>query len=141
VLYGHTNGRPPRIDLTEEKAVHGFILAAAGGGLLRSAHDVAEGGMLVALAESCLLGGMGVRCSPLRPEGDVRLDAALFGESQGRFVVSAGSRALPELQTLARKHHVEIQILGLAGGGLVEFEGQVKVPLDELRAAWENGLA
>ncbi len=140
VLYGHSNGRPPRVDLIEEKAVHGFILAAAGGGLLRSAHDVAEGGMLVALAEACLLGGIGVRCSALRPEGDVRLDSAFFGESQGRFVVSAGSRALPELQTLARKHHVEIQILGLAGGDFVEFEGQVKVPLDELRAAWDNGL-
>ncbi len=140
VLHGQSSGRPPRVDLAAESAVREFILAGAAGGLVRSAHDIAEGGMLVALAESCLLGGLGVRCSGLRPEGDLGLDAAFFGESQGRFVVSAGSRALPELQTLARKHHVEIQILGLAGGLAIEFEGQVKVPLAEAQAAWEGGL-
>jgi phosphoribosylformylglycinamidine synthase len=140
VVHGHHGGRPPQVDIASERAVQDFMLAAAGAGLLHSAHDVAEGGMLVALAESCLIGGMGVRCPALRPDGSLRLDAAFFAESQGRFIVSAASRAMPELQTLARHHHVEIQLLGLAGGDLFEFEGQVRVPLADLRRVWEVAL-
>ncbi len=117
-----------------------LVLAAAQSGLLRSAHDCSDGGMLVALAECCLLGGIGVRCPALQPEAPLRLDAAFFGESPGRFIVSAASRAMPELQTLARRHHVEISLLGMAGGQVLEFEGQLRLPLAEIRQAWEGGL-
>src|SRR3989442_7068717 len=140
VEHGTVAGRPPALDLAREATVNRLILAAAKAGLLRSAHDCAEGGMLVALAECCLLGGMGVRCPALRPETPLRLDAAFFGETPGRFVVSAGSRAMPELQTLSRRHHVEISLLGMAGGQTVEFEGQFRLPLADLRQAWEAGL-
>jgi phosphoribosylformylglycinamidine synthase II len=140
VEHGTVAGRPPALDLTREGAVNRLILAAAKSGLLRSAHDCADGGMLVALAECCLLGGQGVRCPALRPEPPLRLDAAFFGETPGRFIVSAPSRAMPELQTLARRHHVEISLLGMAGGETVEFEGQFRLSLAEMRQAWEGGL-
>ena len=140
VVFGQVAGRPPAIDLAAEKAVREFILAAAKAGLLRSAHDCAEGGMLVALAESCLLGGLGVRCPELRVDGDLRLDAGFFGESQSRFIISAGSRAMPELQVLARRHHVEFEMLGNVRGSSIVFEGQVEVDLAELRQEWEQAL-
>ncbi len=140
VEHGTVAGRPPALDLAREAAVNRLILAAAKAGQLRSAHDCADGGMLVALAECCLLGGMGVRCPTLRPEAPLRLDAAFFGETPGRFIVSVGSRAMPELQTLARRHHVEISLLGMAGGDTVEFEGQFRLSLEQMRQAWEGGL-
>ena len=140
VEHGTVAGRPPALDLTREAAVNRLILAAAKAGMLRSAHDCAEGGMLVALAECCLLGGLGVRCPAMRPEPPLRMDAAFFGETPGRFIVSAASRAMPELQTLARRHHVEISLLGMAGGETLEFEGQFRLPLAEIRQAWESGL-
>ncbi len=139
-MFGQVAGHPPRIDLAAEKAVRAFVLEAIGAGLLRSAHDCAEGGMLVALAECCLLGGWGVRCPELRPDGDLRLDAAFFAESQARFIVSAGSRAMPELQALARRHHVELELLGNVHGDRIVFDGQVDVGLAELREAWEGAL-
>jgi phosphoribosylformylglycinamidine synthase II len=138
--HGLVAGRPPGLDLTREKAVTSLVLAAAQIGLLRSAHDCAEGGMLVALAECCLLGGIGVRCPSMRPESPLRLDAAFFGESPSRFIITAPSRAMPELQTLARRHHVELAMLGMVGGETIEFEGQFRLPLGEIRAAWEGGL-
>jgi phosphoribosylformylglycinamidine synthase subunit PurL len=140
VEHGVVAGRPPSLDLSLERAVNRLILTAAENGLLHSAHDCAEGGMLIALAECCLLGGMGVRCPAVQPEAPLRMDAALFGESPSRYVVSVPSRAMPELQSLARRHHVEISLLGLAGGTSVEFEGQFKVTLDDMRAAWEGHL-
>jgi phosphoribosylformylglycinamidine synthase len=140
VEYGVVAGRPPALDLAREKAVNKLILTAAQSGYLRSAHDCADGGMLVALAEACLLGGIGVRCPSLRPESPLRLDSAFFGESPSRYIVSVPSRAMPELQSLARRHNVEIALLGLAGGDAIEFEGQFKLSLEELRQAWEGEI-
>ena len=137
VEHGYVAGRPPALDLTREQAVNRLVLAAAENGFLHSAHDCAEGGMLVALAECCLLGGIGVRCPAIRPEPPLRLDAAFFGESPSRYIVSVPSRAMPELQSLARRHHVELSLLGLAGGDILEFEGQLRLTLAELREAWE----
>ena len=140
VEHGVVAGRPPALDLTREMAVNRLILSAAQSGYLHSAHDCADGGMLVALAECCLLGGVGVRGPGIRPEGPLRLDAAFFGESPGRYIVSVASRTMPELQSLARRHNVEISLLGLAGGDSLEFEGQVKLSLAELRDAWEGTI-
>ena len=137
VEHGYVAGRPPALDLMRELAVNRLVLAAAQSGYLHSAHDCAEGGMLVALAECCLLSGIGLRCPAIRPEPPLRLDAAFFGESPSRFIVSVPSRAMPELQSLARRHHVELSLLGLAGGDVLEFEGQLKLPLADLRQAWE----
>jgi phosphoribosylformylglycinamidine synthase subunit PurL len=137
VELGYVAGRPPALDLTREQAVNRLVLAAAENGFLHSAHDCAEGGMLIALAECCLLGSIGVRCPAIRPEPPLRLDAAFFGESPSRYIVSVPSRAMPELQSLARRHHVELSLLGLAGGDAIEFEGQLKLSLAELREAWE----
>ena len=141
VEHGMVAGRPPALDLARERAVHRLMLTAARAGHLRSAHDCSDGGFLVALAECCLLGGMGMRGPAMSVEPPLRLDAALFGESPGRFIVSAPSRTMPELQSLARRHHVEISLLGLAGGEVLELEGQIKIPLAEMRQAWEGGLA
>ena len=138
--YDVVAGRPPILDLAREKAVNRLILSAAQSGYLRSAHDCADGGMLVALAEACLLGGIGIRCPSLRPEAPLRLDSAFFGESQSRYIVSVPSRAMPELQSLARRHNVEIALLGLAGGDVIEFEGQFRLSLAELRQAWEGEI-
>jgi phosphoribosylformylglycinamidine synthase II len=140
VVHGQVAGPPPAMDLAAERASHQVVLDAAGAGLLRSAHDVAEGGTLVALAECCLLGGRGARCGTLKPERDVRLDAAFFGESQGRFVVSAAARSVPALQQLARGHGVQLTLLGMTGGDMIEFDGQLRVQLQELREAWEGAL-
>jgi phosphoribosylformylglycinamidine synthase len=140
VEHGVVAGRPPALDLARERAVHRLVLAAAENRLLHSAHDCAEGGMLVALAECCLLGGIGVRCPAIRPEAPLRIDAAFFGESPSRFIVSLTSRAMPELQSLARRHHVEISLLGLAGGETIDFEGQFRLPLADIRQAWEADI-
>jgi phosphoribosylformylglycinamidine synthase len=141
VEHGLFAGRPPEVDLLGERAAHEFVLAAAAGGHLRSAHDIGEGGMLVALAEACLLGERGVRCPPLGNQGQIRTDALYFGETQGRFLLSAPSRSMPELQNLARRHRVDIQLLGLTGGDNLEFEGEFSLPLADLARAYQGPFA
>jgi phosphoribosylformylglycinamidine synthase len=93
-------GPPPSLDLDVERAVQAFVREAARRGLLRSAHDCSEGGLAVALAECCIAGGVGfVSDAPLSGQ----LAAALFGESQSRFVVSCAAESLPLLMKLGEE--------------------------------------
>ena len=85
-------GSPPRLDLEKEKSLHDALRGWIAQGLVKSAHDCSEGGLAVALAESCIsqqvaretprLIGANVDLSGAK---DVRLDALLFGETQSRI--------------------------------------------------------
>ncbi|EHN08949.1 Phosphoribosylformylglycineamidine synthase synthetase subunit [Patulibacter medicamentivorans] len=118
-----------------ERAVAGIVAVreAVRRGELSSAHDIAEGGLLVALAESAIAGGFGatVEVQPFAVDGDAR--ASLFGEAPGGFVVSAPRTVLEALAG-----QVPVTILGEVGGGelRVRCGGETAVAtLDELRDA------
>ena len=74
-------GRPPELNLQTEKALLSTVLEAIQSGLVRSAHDLSEGGLAVALAESCISGNVGAQ---VNVETALRADHALFSESQSR---------------------------------------------------------
>ena len=132
----------PAIDLDREARVQRLVLDANARGLLSAAHDCADGGLAVALAECCLAAGVGLdaRAAEL---GD-RLDAALFGEAQSRFVVAtpdAESRAA--LEALAAEAGVEAVALGVATGTGEDARlrlGPLGASLAALREAYEGGL-
>ncbi len=121
----------PALDIAALRAAQEAIRDAVRSGDLASAHDVAEGGLLVAIAESCLAGGLG--CTLDLGAGD-DLERQLFGESPGSgFVVSGSEEALRRLG-----EHVELEVLGTVGGdGLDVTSGdtRVTVTLDALRSA------
>ena len=104
--------------------------------MLRCAHDVSEGGLLIALAESALYGGRGLRCPGIA--GPVSREAVYFGESQGRIVVSVAPRRVPELQKLMSKHQVPLQAIGVVGGEDLQVGSDIRISLDTLRQAWET---
>ena len=111
VMHGLTAGQPG-IDLDLERRVQEVCRKAIADGLVRSAHDCSDGGLAVALAESCILGGVGFRGIL----DATRWDAALFGEKQSRIVVSLDSADLPKLADLARSRDVPLLSLGRIGG-------------------------
>jgi phosphoribosylformylglycinamidine synthase len=131
----------PGIDLQAESRLQRLVLQLHGEGLLASAHDCAEGGLAVTLAESCILGGQGFRGNV---EMTGRLDAALFGEAPGRIVVSVlpdtfrqggGSARVADL---AREAGVPVERLGrTTDDGSFTF-GPVVRTVQEMRAAWER---
>jgi selenophosphate synthetase-related protein len=138
VEHGRTGGRRRVVDLERERSAVDLVHEANAAGLLRSARGVAGGGLLVALAECCLRTGVGTRCLSLRPDPGSRLDAYLFGEAPGRFVVSARAADTAALQRLAARHGVQAHVLGLVGGDRLEFDGQLAVSLPKLREAWRG---
>ncbi len=141
---GVNQGPPPVLDIDLERRVHSFVLDAIAGRLLRSAHDCAEGGIAVAIAESCLLGDIGAGIAldePSDGEGLIRREAGiLFGESQSRFLISFAREARVRLHELAGRHSVPLLDIGSVGGNQLRVTGHIDLPLSELRRVHEGAL-
>jgi phosphoribosylformylglycinamidine synthase len=129
VLHGHLGGRPPVPDLDAERRLAGLLGAAAADGLLSAAHDLSDGGLAVALAESCLRGGTGCR---VRLPGD--LFTWLFSESAGRAIVAVRPGAEAAFGELRVAHRVPGETIGAVGGDSLVVEGCFTIPLAELAA-------
>ena len=127
---------PVAVDLEAEKNLVDCLVQAAEAGLLHSAHDVSDGGFAVALAESAIAGGIGVRA--VRGEG--RLDAALFGEPGATAVVSIPLASLRPLLVIARGYEVPAAQIGVVGGDRIIIDDALDIALSEAEAAFEGGL-
>jgi phosphoribosylformylglycinamidine (FGAM) synthase-like enzyme len=103
-------------------------------GLHSSCHDLAEGGLAVALAESCILGGRGAQLGErLFALGAPVVQAGLlFGESQSRFLASAAATSVVAVRAIARRHDVDVRELGTTGGDRVAVIDVFDLALTEL---------
>jgi len=135
IIHGHLGGRPPEPDLAAESRLAGLLARACADGLLAAAHDVSDGGLAVALAESCLRGEVGCR---VEFPGDPF--TWLFSESPARAVVALRPERADEFIALAGACGVPGQEIGRAGGDSLTVDGCFEVPLAELTAAYEGTL-
>lgn len=117
----------PQLDLDAAIEALAAVRGAVRGGGIASAHDIAEGGLAVALAECCLAGGIGAVVS--LQAGAADLQSALFGEGPGGFLLSG-----PE-QELRRISGAQVQIVGRVGGDRLLIEGALEVSLGEMERA------
>jgi phosphoribosylformylglycinamidine synthase len=142
-IHGLEKGRPPGIDLEREKAVQEVCIQAIASGLVRSAHDISDGGLAVCATESCILGQAEIGCV-FDLEDKTRPDALLFGESQSRILISASETRLPKLLDLASEKGVPAKVIGRTGGKelVIRQSGQeiIRLPIHRLIAAWKNSL-
>ena len=136
-------GTPPRVDLEHESKLHRLLAAGVRAGTIETAHDLADGGLAVALAECCFTGPEPVGAQ-LRLDDRFRPDAVLFGESTGR-VIAAVSDA-EALLALAAEHGVPAARIGETGGEWLVIsssqtdETWIDRPVDALRTVWERAL-
>jgi phosphoribosylformylglycinamidine synthase len=133
VVHGHLGGTPPVVDLGAERALGELLGSLGRDGLVTSAHDLADGGLAQALAESALRHGVGAR---LRLAGD--RFTALFSESAARAVVTAIDPAA--VRAAAGRAGVTVTELGTTGGDSLTVDGVLELGLAELRAAWTATL-
>ncbi|TRY24103.1 phosphoribosylformylglycinamidine synthase subunit PurL [Brevibacillus sp. LEMMJ03] len=138
---GSISGRPPQLDLAKEAAVQKLVLDAIRQGLVKSAHDLSEGGLGVALAESCFGNGIGAAVSL---QSDLRSDVLLFSESQSRILLSVAQEQTDAVLALAKARGVPAQVIGTTGGErLVVNVNETEVihaPLADLKAAWKDAI-
>jgi len=152
-IHGLIRGDAPGIDLEEEQRLHQVLAAMIDKGLLASAHDCSEGGLAVALAESCVIGapdpvGANVQLgtpdpvrSQLRPgTPEFRWDHMLFGEDQSRAVVSCRVQHAEAVERIAREHNVPIERIGTTGGSRLKIGGVVDLDVMELARVYFGSI-
>ena len=135
VLHGHLGGQPPEPDLDAELRLAALLAQACTEGVLAAAHDLSDGGLALALAESCLRGGTG--CQVSLP-GDPF--TWLFSESAARAVVAVQEGQEGEFAELCAAHWVPHTAIGSTGGNGLVAENLFSISLDELAAAHEKTL-
>ncbi|MDP3723529.1 MAG: phosphoribosylformylglycinamidine synthase subunit PurL [Candidatus Omnitrophota bacterium] len=146
VLHRRKVGKPPRVDLRQERALQRAMIEAAARGWLTSAHDCSDGGLAVALAECCIMNEEHVIGATVRPLSTVhrppmRVDALLFGESAGRIVVSCGRSCVEPLLALAKRHRVSAAVIGKVGGTHLTVDPWIDLPVEDVNDAWRAGLS
>jgi phosphoribosylformylglycinamidine synthase len=116
--------------------------------MLSAAHDLSDGGLIQAIAESCLRGGHGARVvlpsgldlSDIDPSdidpSDIDPFVALFSESAGRAVVAVPRSEEKRFTDMCNFRNVPVARIGVVDGDALEVQGQFSISLDELREAW-----
>jgi phosphoribosylformylglycinamidine synthase subunit PurL len=144
-LHHRAAGRLAPLDLGLERRVQEACRAAIGARLLRSAHDCAEGGLAVALAEACVSGPAALGAAVALPAADEREDLALFGEGPSRVVVSVPAAAARAFEALVGEFAVPWRWIGhVKGQRLTVRRGErvaLDVAVDGLDHEWRSGLA
>ena len=133
-------GAPPWIDIRVEKQVEHVCLAAIAEGLVRSAHDVSEGGLAVALAECCIAGHGPHLGAIIELEGAIRPDALLFGESQSRIILTLRRRHVSRVREIAAAAEVPLTVLGEVRGRRLIISPLIDVEVEALRRVWSAAL-
>jgi phosphoribosylformylglycinamidine synthase len=147
LLHDRVAGEPPALDLAGERALQRLLVQVIGDQLVRSAHDCAEGGLAVTIAECCFETGLGAQIDlPLVttvPDA-FRHVATLFGESATRVIVSVAPDRVDALARAAATLHVPCQAIGHVGGDRVTIgiNGRtvVDIALEEAEHAWSTSI-
>ncbi len=152
VIHGLKTGSPPRCGLDQARTLHEFLLGLIRNGLVKSAHDCSEGGLAVAVAESCISrndgrgtpGLVGAEIDVSGVAGETRLDALLFGETQNRVVISVRHGDVDDVLTQASSKGVPALVLGRVGGGRLRMSAKQVCwdwDLAGLHDGWWNSIA
>ncbi|MGA2863407.1 MAG: phosphoribosylformylglycinamidine synthase subunit PurL [Verrucomicrobiota bacterium] len=168
LVHGLKTGTPPRCDLEKEKELHLALRAFIHSGAVKSAHDCSDGGLAVALAECCisqqlaratprLIGAQlnlpaALPAAPNLPApapaapgpAPARLDALLFGESQGRILISVAAIHAPKVLAQAKILGVPAALIGAVGGTALCIQapgGSLRCEVADLHDLWWNAIA
>jgi len=128
----------PYFNLDEEYDVQQLVAKLIKAGLVNSAHDVSDGGLFITLLESSMPRGLGfsVEC-----DEDIRKDAFLFGEAQGRIVVSVSQDKLDDFVEMIAETEVDFYNLGEVKGDEIMIDGESFGKVDEYSNSYNNSLS
>ncbi|HYT49996.1 MAG TPA: phosphoribosylformylglycinamidine synthase subunit PurL, partial [Pyrinomonadaceae bacterium] len=137
--------RVPQIDLDAELAVQTACLRAAENGLIRSAHDCSDGGLAIALAESCFSShGREAFGADIDITGEFDLATRLFSETPSRIIISFDQALLGDIEEIVAAASCPMTLLGNVGSDRlrIESDGEEVIQLDvsEMENAWRSSL-
>lgn len=138
VIEGREEGAPPPVDLALERRNGDFVRGLIQAGTVDTVHDLADGGLAVALAEMAMAGRLGAALSDVPV--DLPPHAYLFGEDQGRYLLAVRPEAATDLLSAAAAQGVAAASVGVAGSDRLTLPGGETISLADLSAAHEGWL-
>ncbi|MGH7492598.1 MAG: phosphoribosylformylglycinamidine synthase subunit PurL [bacterium] len=139
-IHGKIAGDCPLLDLSRERVVQAACLQMIQERLLHSAHDVADGGLAVALAESCIMDEEHPLGAEITLPQYSRADFALFGESQSMVIVSYAGSQRARIQGICEQHKVPLTVLGKTINGDLRLAGLVEIASSKLAEAYYGAI-
>ncbi|NEQ51105.1 MAG: phosphoribosylformylglycinamidine synthase subunit PurL [Leptolyngbya sp. SIO3F4] len=136
--HGIRKSPAPHYDPDEERSLHEAISGLNGAGLLSSAHDCADGGLFIALLESAMPGKLGFHVTT---DASIRKDAFLFGEAQGRAVVTIETSQNEAFLEFMSQHDLDYSLLGYVTSGSIEVDGTSWGHVEDYTERYQNALA
>jgi len=143
VVLGSLWGTPPALDLDAEANLHKLLAALANQKLIRSARDISDGGLAVALAQAAFPLGIGATVEQ-EPSLLAHPLFGLFAEPASTVLLTTAAENIAKIDKLASKHNFLAARIGTTGGNKLEIavEGKnfISAPLDELQTLWASAL-
>ena len=140
VIHNKVAGDSPAIDLDEEKKLQETLLNLIRKGMIKSAHDISEGGIVSALAECCIINQeKQIGCEVSIPIL-FRRDFSLFSESQSRIIISVAKDKIPNLETELKLSGVKFVKLGLVSGSSLKLKNLFDVSVGEISDIYYNTI-
>ncbi len=138
-IHQRNEGPIPQLDWNREKKLQTLVLELVQKSLLQSAHDLSEGGLAVAITESCISGpkARGASCKLTQ---NIRQDALLFSESQSRILISVKPENVSLVTEKAKKQGVVCEEIGQVEGSQLIISDYLKLDLARIKQLWEEGL-
>jgi len=144
IMCDRVEGKPPHLDLRLAQSVNKLCLELIRKKFLASAHDCSEGGLAVALAESCMSHPLAPKGATLGIDSTVRNDAFLFGESQSRILISFSAKNRLAVEAKAKAVEVPFAVIGKVGGDslIVDINGKefIREEVLHLKELWFGAL-
>ncbi len=134
---GKAVGNAPNIDPGGEARLIDLLVSLAEKRIIKSAHDISEGGLAVTLAESSFANMIGAKINPSQYS---RKDHYLFGEMQGRVVISVSAEMVEEISMMIQSANIKVEVLGMTGGRQIIIEGLIDADLEELHEAYSTAI-
>ena len=139
LIHGRVEGDVPNIDLEYEKMVQDSVLEGIRQGVIKSAHDISDGGLAIALAECCMAGGNNLGANIVISR-KIRDDELLFGETQSAIIVTISESDLMRIEEVSGKFQIPCETIGKVSGNSLSINSFLDIAVSKLRKIYESAL-
>ena len=137
-IHGVIGGKLPVLNMDREKALHEAMLELIDKQMLKSAHDISDGGMLCAIAESAIAGGLGAN---LQFDAGLQVVSTYFAEGNSKMITSILKEDLQEVIRIAEAYGLSCLVLGeVTADATLRVNNDIKLGLNQIREAWANTI-
>jgi len=131
---------PPELNLDAHLKINNFLYKIIRKFNISSVHDISEGGLMVALSESCFNPEQNIGAKINLKSTGLKHELGLFAESQGCYLVSSPKDQTKKIRTFGTKNNINVKVIGEVGGDSLILENSFSIKINSLFEIWKNGF-